>query len=184
MGVFFRLGDAQLGHAQLAQVLAKDILQLFVGEGHGDVGHRGVVLRGADIVNGQEAALALDLPKVGVDQGAGHLSGPVGAEVHEDDAVAFFDAAALGADHRLEEFVGDPGVVRGLDGLAGVLSEGGAAARQGVISPLEALPAAVPVHGVVAAGKIGDLAHAQLPHFILELLHEAQAGGGGDVPAV
>ena len=120
--------------------------------------------------------------KVGVDQGAGHLSGPVGAEVQEDDAVAFFDAAALGADHGLEEFVGDPGVVRGLDGLAGVLSEGGAAARQGVIGPLEALPTAVPIHGIVAAGKIGDLAHAQLPHFILELLHDSPGRRWGRRP--
>ena len=184
VGVFFRLGNAQLGHTQLTEVLAKDILQLLVGEGHGDIGHGGVILRGADVVDGQEAALALDLSKVGVHQGAGHLSGAVGAEVTEDDAVALFNAPALGADHRLEEFIGDSGVIRGLDGLAGVLGKGSIAVGQGIVGALHALPTAVAVHGVVAAGNVGDLADPQLPHLVLELLNEAQAGGGGDIPTV
>ena len=73
MGIFFRLRNAKLGQAQFAEILAEDIFQLLVGEGHGDVGHGGVVLCGADEMQGEKPTLALELIKVGVHQGAGQL---------------------------------------------------------------------------------------------------------------
>ena len=39
----------------------------------------------------------------------------------------------------------------------------------GVIGPLEPVPAAVPVHGVVPSHHIGDLSNAQGLYFLLEL---------------
>ena len=184
MGIFFRLRNAKLGQAQFAEILAEDIFQLLVGEGHGDVGHGGVVLCGADEMQGEKPTLALELIKVGVHQGAGQLPGPVGAEIVEDDPVPGVEAALPGADHRLHELVGDSLVVGGLNGLQRIIEKVPRAIDHGVIGPLEPVPAAVPVHGVVPSHHIGDLSNAQGLYFLLELADIVPPRGGGDIPSI
>src|SRR5438477_1224812 len=45
----------------------------------------------------------------------------------------------------------------------------------GAIRKFNALPAAVAVHGVIAADQCGDLSDTQFTNFLLELLHEIAA---------
>ena len=184
MGVLLRFGDAQLGQAQAADILAKNIGEFFAGVRHGDVGHGGVVLRHTHVDHGNEPPLALHVLEILVHEAAGDLSGPVGAEVVENDGVACLDLAPLGADHRLHELVGDPCVIGLLHGLGGVLLEGALAVGDGVVGPLHPVPALIPVHGVVPAHDRGDLAHAQLLALGLKLLYVPLAGAGGHVAAV
>ena len=54
----------------------------------------------------------------------------------------------------------------------------------GAIGLLDALPAIVAVHRVVAAADAGDLAHAVLAHLLLELAQEVDAAVGRRVAAV
>src|SRR5699024_417940 len=59
MGVLLRLGDAQLGHTLLGDILAKGVLQRLGLVGHLHVGHGGVVLGHAHIAEGEETLLPL-----------------------------------------------------------------------------------------------------------------------------
>ena len=184
MGVLLGLGDAQLGEAQPGDILAKDVGELPVGEGHLHAGHGGVVLGGAYIGDGKEAPFALHVGEVGVDEAAGDLPGPVGAEVHKDDGVARVDRRVFHADHRLHELVGDARIVGLLDGVHRVGIEGPLAAGDGVVGPLHAVPALIPVHGVEASHDGGDPPHAQLSALGGKLRHKVPAGGGGHVTPV
>ena len=82
MGVLLGLGNAQLGLAVGGQILAQRVLQLHRRVRDLAVGHRGVVLGHADIVDLLAAAAALKAGKVVVAEDAGHLTGTVRAEVH------------------------------------------------------------------------------------------------------
>ena len=185
MGVFLRLGNAQLGHALLGDILAEDVVQALLGEGDGHVGHGRVVGGGAHVVHVEEALFPLKAGEIGVHEGAGDLPGPVGAEVHEDDGVPVPDLRVFGGDHGHHELVGDARVIAGLHGPHRVAEEAvlALAVHHGLVGPLHPVPVGVPVHGVVAAGDGGDL-RPVLAAGLVHLRHEALAGGGGHVPAV
>ena len=184
MGVLLRLRDAQLGHAQLGDILAEDVVQGLLGVGDDHVGHGRIVGGGAHIVQGEEALFALKALEVGIHQGAGDLPGPVGPEVHEQDGVPGANLGALAGDHGNHELVGDAGVIGLLHRVHRILVELGAlAVDHGGVCLLQPIPVGVAIHGVVAALHGGDLR----PVFVAGLLHlgyEALAGGGGHVAAV
>ena len=183
VGVFLRLGDAELGHAHFAEVLAQAVVYQYPGERHLHIGHGGVVLRVADIGQGEE--LPGKAVELGVHQGPGDLPGPVRAEIEEDDAVVVGDGPVGITDHRFHKFVGDALFI----GLfyrvhrVGVVN-GALAVDHGVIGLFHPVPTLVPVHGVITAHNRGDFAHADFLALGHSLSHEARAGGGGHVPSV
>ncbi len=134
------------------------------------------ILRGEVAV---AAEAARDLPRT------------VSAEIEVDT-----DVAVANIGHRLvafvddnkwqDEFVGDAAVVRFLHALHRIQGVGGLAlaVNHGVECLLFALPAAVAVHGVVAAADCGDLADAVFAHLLLQLLDVAGAVGGQRVAAI
>ena len=85
VGVLLRFGDAQLGHAHGAEVLAQAVFHRDPGPGHQHIGHGGVVLGVADVGGGE--ILPLEAVEIRVHNGPGDLPGPVGTEVEENDAV-------------------------------------------------------------------------------------------------
>ena len=185
MGVLLRLGDAKLGHVLLGDIFAENVVQALLGEGNDHIGHGCVIGGGTHVVYLKEALFPLKAGKIGIHEGAGDLSGTVGAEVHEDDGVAFSDPGVLRRDHRHHELVRHPGVIAGLHRAHRVANETGLALAvyHGLVGPLDAVPVGVPVHGVVAAGDGGNLGPV-LVAGLLHLGHEALAGGGGYVAAV
>ena len=183
VGVFFGLGDAQLGEALFGQILAHDMGEGLGLEGHLHVGHGDVVLGEADVVHRQAAQAALKAGEGVVDKGAGDLPRAVGAEVEEDHGVARRNPAALAGDGGDHELVGHAGGIAFFHDLhrAALVA---LAVYEGGVGLFHPVPAVVAVHGVVAAGDGGDFAHAQLGELLLELLDVALAGIGRDVAAV
>ena len=107
---------------------------------------------------------------------AGDLPGAVGAVVeHDADIVVANDSvgmAMLICNHERHNKLVRDAVVVGLlharDGI-GVSSALGPAFDHGFEGKLFALPAAVAIHGVVAAGDGGDLADLVFAHLLFEL---------------
>ena len=185
MGVFLRLGDAQLALAGLGDRLAQGVAdQLFV-EKDVHAGEGGVVRREAAVVerNGVHSLFRHVLLR----QHGGQLTGAVVAEIVEDDGVAFLDLgegrAVLGDHDRLDELVGHVGVVGRLDAVDGGLESRALALDEQVVGLLDAGPALVAVHRVEAAAHGSDLARG-LGHLLLELLEEALAAARVGVAAV
>ena len=182
MGVLLRFGDAQLGQAHGAEVLAQAVFHRDPGPGHQHVGHGGVILGVADVGGGE--ILPLEAVEIRVHNGPGDLPGPVGTVVEENDAVVVGDGALRVADHGLHKLVGDIvgiGLGHGVHGV-GILDA--LAVDHGVIGQLHPLPAVVPVHGVIPAHNGGDFAHAQGLALVPAGGDEVPAAGGGHVPPV
>ena len=184
MSVLLGLGNAQLGLAVLGQVLAQDVLQLNRRISDLAVGHGGVILGHADVVDLLAAAAALEAGEGVVAEDTGHLTGTVGAEVHEDDGVAVLHAATLTGDAGQNELVGLIGSIGCLNGLGSVGSVAALTVDECSVSLLLAVPVVVAVHGVVTAGDAGDLADAQLIQLGLQVGKEALAGVGVGVAAI
>ena len=182
MGVLFGLGDAQLRHAHLAEVLAKAVFHADAREGDQHVRHRGVVLGVAHI--GQREILALEAVERGVDERARDLAGAVGAVVEEDDRIVVGDHAVLVADDRLDEFVRHAVFVALLNGVDRVGILHALAVNERVVSVLQAVPALVAIHRVVAAHDGRDLADAELTALFHGLCNKVAAGGRGRVAPV
>ena len=186
--VFFRFGDAQLLFTQRGEVLAQRVLQALRLEGDVHMREGGVVLGEADVVRGKIARLALEAAEIGLGEGAGDLSGAVGAEVEEDDAVALFHQRhGLAARHDVggeDELVRHILFIRLFNGCRGVFRLDAVAEGEHLVCLDHALPAVVSVHGVVSAADGGDGAAADLFHLILQSAHKARARGGRYVSAV
>ena len=184
VSVLLGLGDAQLGLAVLGQVLAQNILQLHGRIGDLAVGHGGVILGHADVVDLLAAAAALKAGEGVVAEDAGHLAGTVGAEVHEDDGVAVLHTAALAGDTGQNELVGLVVGIGCLDRLCSVGILLALAVDECRVGLLLTIPVVVAVHGVVTAGDAGDLADAQLVQLGLQVGQEALAGVRVGITAV
>lgn len=185
VSILLGLSDAELSQAQVGDILAEDLGQLLLGIGDDHVGHGSVIGGGADVVDVEEALLALEALEVGVNEGAGDLTGTVGAEVHEDDGVALTDLGVCGGDDGDHELVGDACVIAGLHCAHGIVDEAclALAVDHSLVGTLHTVPVGVTVHSVVTAGDGSDLC-AVLVAGLLHLSHEALAGGGGNVTAV
>ena len=182
MGVLLCLGDAQLGHAHGAEIFAQSVLHGDPGPGHQHIGHGGVVLGVTDIGSGEE--LPGKAVKLRVHYGPGDLPGPVGPIVEEDDAVVVGNGALAVADHRLHELIRHAAFIALCHGVHRVFVLHALAVYHGVVGHLQALPALVPVHGIVPAHDGGDLTYADLRTLFPALGHKILAAGGGHIPPV
>ena len=115
MGVLLRLGNAELSIALAGDILAEDIGQLPVGEGHQHIGHGGVILGSTHIGHREVALFPLHVGEGGVHKAAGDLPRPVGAEVDKDDGVAP-GHGVVGPLHPVPALVPVHGVVAAHDG--------------------------------------------------------------------
>ena len=123
-------------------------------------------------------------------QHARDLAHPIGAKVEADAGVfvancASWLAALIGDYERHHELIGNTLVVGILDSLhgIGIASAFAAPFHHGGKSFFFARPAAVAIHGVVAAVDAGDSA-AKLAELLLELLQIARAAGGQRVASI
>ena len=182
MGILLRLGNAQLGHAQRAEIFAQAVFHSDPGPRHQHIGHGCVILRIADIGGGE--ILPLEPVKLRVHNGPGNLPGPVGPVVEENDAVVVGNSALAVTDHRLHKLVRYAVFIALGHGIHGVGILHALTVDHGVVGHLQPLPAFVAVHGVVAAHDGGDLAHADLAALFHALGYKVLAAGGGHITAV
>src|SRR5690606_15672026 len=94
--------------------------------------------------------------ETGIDEGATQLARAVGAEVGEDDGVAVFHRRAAGNHRRRHELVGFAARISGFE--AGDAADFALAVGidDGLPGALDALPALVSVHAVVASAHAGQ----------------------------
>ena len=188
MGIFLGLGDAQLRHTALGEVVAQHVGQGLGLEGAagGDIGG---VFRGHHEIRQFGHDVALETAEVGLHEGAGQLAGPVGAEIHEQYAVVVPHQGwglALCMDNRGQhEFV----VLAALVGLLQAGNRGsrpvlGLALGQHAVGLFHPLPVIVPVHGIVAPADAGNPATAQFSEQLLGLLQGRGGAAGRRVAAV
>ena len=130
------------------------------------------------------AAVAREALELMVHKRTGDLTRAVGTEVGKDNRVVVADGRALGHDDRNHELVGHARVigslhcfVRGGRMLADALGNG-------VIGLLDALPAVVAVHRVIAAGNRGDAADLDRVDLRLQAVDIFDTGLRGRVAAV
>ena len=182
MCVLLGLGNAQLGHAQVGDILAEGVLKALRLERDFNARNGSVVLRHADIVNLR--LNALEAGEFRIDEGTGDLACTVGTEVCEDDRVVVLDSRALGYDNRNNELVGDAigiGLLHCLVRRRCVLA---LAECDGVVCLLYAVPAVVAVHCVVAAGYSCDAADFNGVDLRLQAVDILDTGLRGRVAAV
>ena len=147
-----------------------------------------VVLDHRDVMQARGPGGAGEAVERGVEQSAGQLARAVVAEVEVDHRVAVADrrgrpAVRAGDDGREDELVGDARGVGGLDRGARRWRRVADALHDGGVGLVDALPALVAVHRVVAAGDGGDRARAELGDVRLQVAHEAaRAVGRGVAP--
>ena len=175
MGVFFGFGNAKLRFAVFAQILAQHIGKLYRGISHLHIGHGGIILCHAHIMHREAAKAALEACESIICENAGHLAGTVRAEVHKDHGIALLHAAALTGHARDHEFIGHIGGVAGVNALLPVYGVVALAVNKGGVGLFLAVPVAVTVHCVVAAGHCGDPAQAQLVDLGLQVAQKALA---------
>ena len=193
MRVFLRLGNAQLLLAEFCKVFAQRVVKRLLGEGDVHVPERRVVYGVADIHGVQKSRLSLECRALGNDERilrerTRDLARTVGAEVEEDDGVAFADErdglAVLHDVRGQDELIGDARFVGSVQRVRRILRMNAVADGQHVICLFDTVPVVVAVHRVVSAADGCDLAIAELVHLCLQSFDEVYARGGGDVSAV
>ena len=162
MRVLLGLSDTQLGQAVFREILAEGVDELLRLEGDVDVGHGRVILRHADVGDGEATVPALKAGEIVIDKGAGDLTRSVGTEVVEDDAVARFDGVAARDHGRQHELVCHAVIIAVLHRLYGIGLLYALAVDDRRIRLFDALPAIISVHRVVASADGSDLADADL----------------------
>ena len=163
MGVFFRLGDPQLGLFKIGEDLPQDIIQHLRPED--DRKREGFVIAGHREKSGVLYRALPDEPvEVGKQQRPRYLAGPVGPKVDKEDTVAVgnrSDGFSPLRYHRGgDELVGLAAVVGLSDGRHGIRRGLAPPEHDGVVSLLDPIPPLVPIHAEVTPLKTGDLARA------------------------
>ncbi|MNG93681.1 hypothetical protein D3C79_526560 [compost metagenome] len=157
MRVFFGFRDAQLGFVVFHQPFAEGVAQR----------RRRVGARGFDVggVFGQHHEIAevhnlgaRESVEIGIHEGTNDLARAIGAEVHENQRVAILQSGrgfTGGLEHgRFHELVVFATLISGLQSGNGVIGHVVALSlSQQIISQLDAVPAVVAVHGVIAANQ-------------------------------
>ena len=161
MRVLLGLGDVQLALAVLGDHLGERGRGLVRREGD-RIGPAVVVLGHRRHLEGPGAA-AIEFVEVRLAERPGHLAGPVGAEVDEDERLVGLGAVVVADHHRLDELVGDVLLVRGLDRADGRLGSRRLRVHDRVVGLLRPVPAPVAVHAPVAASDGPDPAGAPQP---------------------
>ena len=132
------------------------------------IGHRGVILGEAHIVQRETAVPALEACKCIIYKGAGDLPRAVRAEIEEHHAVPGGYAAAFTGHGGHDEFVRHAVRIAFFHHFFRCAVHAFAVYHGGV-GLFHTVPAVVAVHGVIAARDGGDLAHADLGHFGFQL---------------
>jgi len=204
--VLFRLRDAKLSFSKRGYVLAEGVFQRLGFEGHGNIGHGGVVYGKADIGEILRVKPALKAVKIGVDQGPCKFSGPVRTEVEEYNRIsrlyysfglgirfraieitAVFALCRTAATHkpsRHNELVVFPGLSGQLKQLRGGRGESAFAFGIELVSQGKTIPPAVSVHGIEASAYIGDASKPGFLKVFFQLLQIAFRGGRSGVAAI
>ncbi len=166
VGVFFGLGNAQLGLALLGQVGAEHVVEVLGRKRAGCVDIRGV-LGGSDEAGELRHVASLETVKGGVGESAGELARTVRAEVHEQYAVAIANRGTVvtvcshgGGQHEFVVLVPAVGR-RQASGRVG-RAVCGTASGEELPRLLNALPAVVAIHCIVAPDDTRHAATAQL----------------------
>ena len=182
--ILLGLGNTQLGQAVVGEILAEGVDELLRLEGDLNVGHGRVILRHADVGDGETAVPALKSAEIVIDKGAGDLARSVGTEVVEDDAVVCFDSVAARDHGRQHELVGHAVVIAVLHRLYGIGLLYALAVDNRGICLFDALPAIISVHRVVTSADGSDLADADLGALFDSLRHILLRAGRGHVTTV
>ena len=135
-------------------------------------------------MNGEEAVFALEAVKIGIDKGSCYLTGAVGAEVEEDNAVVSLYRAVLVDNGGDDKFIRYALVVASLHGACRVAVLNAFAVYESGIRFFDSVPCKISVHCIVASGNSRYFADAELGAFFLQLGYEALAGGDGNISAV
>ena len=125
-----------------------------------------------------------ELLKILIHKSAGYLSGPVRPEVEEYDAIPIIHHALIIHHCGHDELVVLPPIVSLSDRLFCAVRPQTLAINQAAIGLLYPLPAAVPVHGVVAAAHSGRAAGARLREFLLQIPEIAKSAAWRHIPAI
>ena len=126
MRVFLRFGDAQILEIEVGEDVGEDVFQFFGREDVAQPRPGLFVLRHGDVHEIFRPRGIGELLEAGLDEGAGHLAGAVGAEVEEDRCIVVVNGAARhggfprrglrGDHHGNYEFVRDASSVAPLHG--------------------------------------------------------------------
>eukprot|EP01136_Pigoraptor_vietnamica_P037777 Opistho-1_new@106222 len=178
--VLLRLGDVVLPHAEVRKPFGQDVVEALRREEHrkGElllVGRHGCNVQALHGRRGFKGRLEKRLA---------NLAHAVGAEVEEDEGVAIPDAPLGIEDDGLEEFVRFARRIACLDRRNGVHRTLAAAADERLPRHLDALPALVTVHGVVAPRHRRHLTVAQPRNERLQSLHVPHGTCGARVTAI
>ena len=160
MSVLLGFCDSELFHAEARDILAHCVGKSLRLERNLNVGHGRVILRHANVGEGEEAVSSLKAVKVGVNQRAGDLTRAVGTEVVENYTVVRLDCRAALYNAGYNKFVGNILLIAVLDRADGALCLNAFAVYHCGVRLFNALPAVVTVHRVVTAHNGGDLAYA------------------------
>ena len=177
--ILFRLRDAQLPEALSRKVFAEGIFDRFRRKGHADARHRRVILRHADVAEIfylRSTGVAVETVKILIDEATGDFPRPVGPEIAEDHAVTGFDRSIFIADSRQDKLVCLIGGVSGVDSRRRRSGMTALAQRQRFIGQLDAFPALVAVHGIIAAGDYTDRSARYLSQKGFQLLDISEPG--------
>ncbi len=188
MGVLLGLGGAELGAAVSSQHLGHDVGHAERRERDRD-GEGLVVLRHRDAADPGPAGHVEAVESVDC-QGAHNLAHAVTAVIEAEHRVAIAnrrDRLAAPLQHDgVDELVGLAPVVRGIHRGHGIGHRRAYTVHHGFVGNPGALPAAVPVHGVVAARERGDDAGAagDAGQVLLQPGNNSSAQGGRGIPSV
>ncbi len=183
MGVFLGLRHAELFKPVAAHIVTQRVLNK-LRRIRDRQGQRLVILGGADVRERIDLLLSGKAVKIGEIERPCHLSCPVGAEVHENDAVAPVDNTLGAADNGLYKLVRHIVCVARLDRVNRVRVHNTLTADDGVVALLHALPALVSIHTVETSLYGGDFGVAKLSALVLKLFYKARAALGGHIAPV
>ena len=179
VSVFFRFGNAQLGLAGLGQDFAQCVGDpFFIID---DVYRKVVFVTGHGRKVRVQFLRTREAVEIGDDESGRQLTGPVGAEVEEDDAVPILDGMFMD-DCRDDEFVGNVSCIGMFQAGLGIRFLRSFAEGDGIIGFFDAFPALVAVHGIVAAADGGDFTDAEFCALVFQFL-EVFAGTAGQYVA-
>ena len=191
--ILFRFSNAQLFFTKACKVFAQRIFHGLLGECDLNVFVFRIVHGEADVYGVQKSRFSLECRTLGNDErilreGARDLACTVGAEIEEDDGVAFFDErdgfAVFGDIGGQDKFVRHACVIGSVQRGDRILRLNARSEREHVICLFDAIPVVVAVHRIVSAREGRKLAVAELFHFVEQLLYIVHGRGGRRVTAV
>ncbi len=193
MGVLFGFGAAQILQIVLGEYLREDVHDLFGGQHVVQPRPGFVVLRHRNEEEIFRTAHVGKFLKSRLGDGARHLAGAVGAKIEKNDRIIITNRPNRRSRRRgafrdrdgVDEFVGDAPFVAAPHGFDWISrSYRSIAVNHGAISALDALPAVIAIHGVVAPGERCNPPASDLAYFLLQLLDKIHAAMRRRVAAV